>query len=106
MTNCTSPEGLTEFANSVCQVIDPCFDEEGCLSYALCNNVVTKDEFGVVVTGSGMGQFDLTGPDDSPIEGSSEFLFMLPHVSGKIMSEFDEDIVTHTVCYWTLDADA
>ena len=103
LTNCTSAEGFTESANAVCHVIDPCFDEEGCLSYALCNQAVTEETYGVVLTGSGMAQFDLTGPEDSPIAGTSEFLFMLPTASGKVTSDFDEDIVTHTVCYWTLE---
>ena len=88
MTECTSPEGFTEFANAVCHVID--FDEEG-LSHALCNQVVTEETLGVVLTGSGTAEFDLTGsdPEDFSIAGTSEFIFSLPDVAGKIISVFD-----------------
>ena len=51
------------------------------------------------MTGSGMAKFDLNIPEDSPLTGQSEFLFVLPDVAGKITSDFDGDIVTHTVCY-------
>lgn len=99
LTVCTSPEGSTEYANAVCHIIDPCFEEQGCLSYALCNQVVTEETRGVVMTGSGMAKFDLNIPEDSPLTGQSEFLFVLPDVAGKITSDFDGDVVTHTVCY-------
>lgn len=99
LTMCTSPEGNTEYANAVCHIIAPCFGEQGCLSYALCNQVVTEETRGVVMTGSGMAKFDLNGPEDRPVTGTSEFLFILPDVAGKVQSDFQDDIVTHTVCY-------
>lgn len=89
MTECTSDQGETEFANAVCHIIDPCFDEEGCLSSALCNQVVTEETRGVVMIGSGMAEFDLTGPDNSPVIGTSEFVFSFPIVAGKVTSVFD-----------------
>jgi hypothetical protein len=85
---CTSPEGFTEFANAVCHIIDPCFDE-GCMSTLLFNQVVTEETRGVVLTGSGISTFDLTDAEDGPIIGKSEFMFQLPDVAGKITSEFD-----------------
>jgi hypothetical protein len=85
---CTSPEGNSEFANAVCHVIDPCF-EEGCMSTLLCNQVVTDESRGVVLTGSGIAEFDLTDAEDGLIIGTSEFMFQLPDVAGKVTSEFE-----------------
>jgi hypothetical protein len=98
LEDCTSPDGLTEFGNVICHVIDPCF-EEGCMSTLLCSEVITEEELGVICTGSGIAELDLTLAEDGLIIGTSDMMFQSPLGSGKITSEFDEDVATHTVCY-------
>ena len=89
MEDCISPEGFTEFGSAVCRVIEPCFDE-GCMSTLLCNEVVTEETLGVVCTGSGIAEFDLTvAAEDGPIIGTSDMLIQSPLGTGKITSEFE-----------------